>query len=347
MKKLNFNNKDACLIKDELTGKYLTNLSLDEGYLIVADKMTFFVDARCFSQSKVNYEKIGIETRLLSDFNDIKEFLISLKTENLYIDFSRTTIKEYNFYKQLGFNIKDAEKDIILSRAIKRQEEIENIKKACKIAQNAYYSAIKSIEIGMTERELKSKIEQKILEFDGEGSSFDIIVAFGKNSAIPHHKTSDEKLKENMPILIDMGAIYNGYMSDITRIAYFGNPTEKFVKLYNEVLKANLLATENIKCGMKTNVADALARDSLKNAGLDKYFTHSLGHGIGLEIHEYPTLSFKKQDTLKENMIFSIEPGIYLEGEFGIRIEDTVLLTKNGIERLFSDSKELLILPIK
>ena len=113
------------------------------------------------------------------------------------------------------------------------------------------------------------------------------------------------------------------------------------------MLLANQLAIENIKIGAKTNQADAFARESLKKANLDKYFTHSLGHGIGIEVHEFPTLSFRREDELKENMVFTIEPGVYIDGEFGIRIEDTVLLTENGVKRLFTDSKELKILPIK
>ncbi len=346
MKKLPFNNKNACLITDDLTGKYLTGLSLDEGYLIVADSLTLFVDARYYSQSKENFEKVNVNTKLFSSLNDVKNFLTEIGTENLYLDFSKTTVKNFNSYETFGFNILDAEDILSKSRSVKSQQEIDSIIKACEIAQNAYHHAIGCARVGISEIELKHLIEKSIIEFGGEGASFDIIVAFGKNGAVPHHKTGETKLTIDTPILVDMGAVYNGYKSDITRMAYFGTPTHKFLTCYKCVLTANEKAICEIECGMDTNLADRIARDSLKQEGLDKYFTHSLGHGIGLEIHEFPTLSLKRKDALLENMVFTIEPGVYIDGEFGIRIEDTVLLTKDGVKRLFTDSKELLILPI-
>lgn len=347
MKKLPFTNKNACLITDELTGKYLTGLSLDEGYLILADEMTLLVDARYYSATKTAYQNTGISVKLFTCFNDLKEFLQSLNVQTLCLDFSKVTVKQFNEYKAFGFEIQDAEKYIIDARAVKSQTEIDNIVKACEIAEKAYHKAMKQVRLGMTEIELKQIIEQNIVNLGGQGASFETIVAFGKNGAVPHHKTCNDRLSENIPILVDTGAIFNGYMSDITRMAYFGTPTEKFLECYNQVLLANQLAIENIKIGAKTNQADAFARESLKKANLDKYFTHSLGHGIGIEVHEFPTLSFRKEDELKENMVFTIEPGVYIDGEFGIRIEDTVVLTENGVKRLFADSKELLILPIK
>lgn len=347
MKKLPFTNKNACLITDELTGKYLTGLSLDEGYLILADEMTLLVDARYYSATKTAYQNTGVNVKLFTCFKDLKEFLQSLNVQTLYLDFSKITVKQFNEYKAFGFEIQDAEKYIIDARAVKSQTEIDNIVKACEIAEKAYHKAMKQVRLGMTEIELKQIIEQNIVNLGGQGASFETIVAFGKNGAVPHHKTCNDRLSENMPILVDMGAIFNGYMSDITRMAYFGTPTKKFLDCYSQVLLANQLAIEKIKLGTKTNQADAFARESLQKANLDKYFTHSLGHGIGIEVHEFPALSFRKEDELKENMVFTIEPGVYIDGEFGIRIEDTVLLTKSGVKRLFTDSKELLILPIK
>ena len=141
-----------------------------------------------------------------------------------------------------------------------------------------------------------------------------------------------------------MGCTVNGYSSDITITAYFGKPSEKFIEYYQAVLDANVLAEQNISAKMTARQADAIARDFLKAKGLDEYFTHSLGHGIGLDVHEYPTLSPKKDDELEDGMVFSVEPGVYLDGEFGIRIEDTVLLQGGRVERLFTDDKNLKIL---
>ncbi len=344
MKKHSFSNKNACLITDEITAKYIMGATLDEGYLVLADEKTLFVDARYFFGVKDELNKLGVQVKLYSSIDDVKDFLIQIGTEKLFIDFSKVTVKEYNEYKKFGVQIEDCESIIKEMRAVKTQVEIENTIKACEIAQKALDKGLEQVRLGMTELELKDIIENYILELGGEGPSFETIVAFSKNGAVPHHKTGETRLEEDMPILIDMGARYNGYCSDITRTVFFGNPNKEFINCYDAVLKANELAEESITVGTITDVADGFARNYLKEKGLDKYFTHSLGHGIGLEIHEYPTLSFKRKDKLKENMLFTIEPGVYLDGKFGIRIEDTVLLTKDGIKRLFTDSKELKII---
>ncbi len=344
MKKHSFSNKNACLITDEITGKHIMGTSLNEGYLILADENTCFVDARYFFGVNKTLESLGIKAKLYSSIEDIKTFLQSIGTENLNIDFSKTTVKDYNEYKKFGFSIIDCEDIIKDIRQVKETGEIESTIKACEIAQKALYKGLEQVRLGMTESELRDIIERYVLEFGGQGTSFETIVAFSKNGAVPHHKTGNTKLENDMPILIDMGARFNGYCSDITRTVFFGTPTEEFKACYDAVLKANELAEQSIKVGITTDVADGFARNYLKEKGLDKYFTHSLGHGIGLEIHEHPTLSYKKKDQLKENLLFTIEPGVYLDGKFGIRIEDTVLLTKDGIKRLFTDSKELKII---
>ena len=344
MKNYPFSNKNACLVLDDLTSQYFINSSLEEGYLVLADNKTCFIDARSYSGVKDSLISKNVDVKLLKDINDVNDFLTEIKTKNLYLDFSKTSVKSYNQFLAWGFNIQDSSDIINEMRAQKTSEEIDKTIIACEIAQKALYSALDSVKEGITELELKDIIEKKVIEFGAEGTSFETIVAFSKNSAVPHHKSNHTKLEKDMPILIDMGAKYKGYSSDITRTLFFGNPPKEFVNKYNAVLKANVIAEKSIKIGDTTLVADGYARDVLKEFGLEKYFTHSLGHGIGLEVHEYPTLSPKRKQELKENMLFTIEPGVYFEGEFGIRIEDTVLLTKNGIKRLFTDSKELVII---
>ena len=344
MKNYPFSNENACLVLDDLTSQYFIKAPLEEGYLILADKKTCFIDARSFSGVKDNLTCNGVDVKLLKSASDVKEFLTEINAKNLYLDFSKITVKAYNEFLAWGFNIKDSEQILNEIRAQKTSAEIEKTFSACKIAQKALYSALECVKEGINELEIKAIIEKKVIEFGAEGTSFETIVAFGKNSAVPHHKSNTTKLEKNMPILIDMGAKYQGYSSDITRTVFFGNPSKDFIEKYNAVLKANLIAQQKIKCGDMTDTADAYARKVLSEVGLEKYFTHSLGHGIGLEVHEYPLLSPKRKQELKENMLFTIEPGVYFEGEFGIRIEDTVLLTKNGIERLFTDSKELMII---
>ena len=240
--------------------------------------------------------------------------------------------------------MKDCSKILNNAIAIKSESELEKIKKACKITQKAFHTAIKQVKAGMTELELKDIIENLYYEFGADGIAFETIVAFGANGAVPHHQTGQTKLAENTCILVDMGCSVEGFCSDLTRTVFFGNPSEKFVDCYNAVLNANLLAEQKIQAGISTKQADAIARNYLKEKELDKYFTHSLGHGLGQNIHEYPTLSKKRNDKLEKGMVFTVEPGVYLDGEFGIRIEDSVLLTENGVERLFDDDKKLMIL---
>ena len=344
MKNFKFDNKNACLVFDDLTSEYLIGAPLEEGCLVVADKKTCFIDARSFLGVRESLVQKGVEVKLFKTLADIRDFLTEIGTKNLYLDFSKVSVKKYNELLEFGLRIKDAEEILNIARAIKNEREIENLTKACDIAQKALYKGLKVVREGITELELKNQIENYIIEFGGSGPSFETIVAFGKNGAIPHHKSGEEKLKENSAILIDMGAKYNGYCSDITRTLFFGTPTQKFVKCYNVVLRANEKAIANIKCGTLTNKADAFARDLLQSEGLGEYFTHSLGHGVGMEIHEFPYLSPRQEKKLKQGMAFTIEPGVYLENEFGIRIEDTVLLTNNGVKRLFTDSKELKII---
>ena len=145
-----------------------------------------------------------------------------------------------------------------------------------------------------------------------------------------------------MEILVDMGANYKGYLSDLTRTAFFGKPSSKFIVVYEKVKEANQVAIDSITAGMTTRDADMISRDVLKKYDLSKYFTHSLGHGVGLEVHEFPTLSPGSDNELKEGMVFTIEPGVYIDGELGIRIEDTVVIKNGKVERLFNDEKNLL-----
>lgn len=343
--KLLCETKTAYLITDPLNRKYLTGVDIAEGFLFVQnDNKVCFTDARYFYQAKQMLSLVNVEARLYAGQESLSEFVKEQNIETLFVDYSRTTVKEFEEYKKFVACIKDCSTELEKVRAIKSEEEISLIKKACEIAQNAYHQEIVKVKEGITELDLKKAIEKAMIKMGASAPAFDIIVAFGENGAVPHHQTGNTKLKKNMPILIDMGANYNGYLSDLTRTAFFGSPCEKFLRCYKAVLDANLLAEEKIRAGMTTFTADSIARNHLKEQDLDKYFTHSLGHGVGLEIHEYPALSPRKQDIIENGMVVTIEPGVYLDGEFGIRIEDTVLIKDGKVERLFTDSKQLKIL---
>ncbi len=346
MKNIAISENSAYLVTDRLMRKYLTDVDIAEGYLVVGRESAYFTDARYFFAAKEKLSGVGITAKLFCGLDGVFEYIKSIEAKELLIDFSTTTVREFNDYKKYAIDLKDSSEYFEKVRSIKTPSEIEKISVACKIAQTAYHNAIEKVYNGITELQLKNLIEGEIIEQGAQGASFDIIVAFGKNSAVPHHETGETKLQVGMPILIDMGAICDGYMSDITRMAYFGTPSERFLDAYEAVYSANLKAEQEIYAGMEAVVADGVAREYLKNIGYGEYFTHSLGHGVGMQIHEYPTLSPKSVTKLENGMVFTIEPGVYFDGEFGIRIEDTVLMENGKIKRLFSDDKSLKIIKI-
>lgn len=336
--------KQAYLISDALNRRYFSHLSVSEGLLLLTENKDFyFTDARYFSAFK---EKCSgrVVPKLFNSLEDVKKCLSEEKIEILYVDFDRTTLTEYESYKSFGLEIKDCSHDIRYIRSLKTKEEIEYIRKSCEILEKSFYEVLPYIKVGITEKEIASLLEKRYIENGAEGVSFDTIVAFNENSAVPHHETSDKILTDNSVILIDTGCKYNGYCSDYTRTLFIGNPSPKFKEVYNLVWGANELAEKLIKSGIDTKTADGFAREYLEKNGYGKFFTHSLGHGVGLEIHEAPTLSPRKQSLLVDNMAFTIEPGVYLENEFGVRIEDTVYLNNGKLERFFTDSKDLIIL---
>ncbi len=343
MKDFVFGKRQAGLITDYITRKYLTGVDISEGVVILTDKITCFTDARYFYAAKPVLEKVGVTALLFKGFESVSNYLESNGIDTVYIDYSRATVQEYKEYRK-KFKVKDISSKLERVRSIKSEKELSLIENACLIAQKAYYDAIKTVKKGITETELKNAIEENMIKYGASGPAFPTIVAFGANSAVPHHETGDMVLEDNMPILVDMGCSVDGYLSDLTRTAFFGTPTDRFLSCYNAVKNANELAIKKIKNGTLTCVADGYAREYLKENGLDEYFTHSLGHGVGMEVHEYPTLSPRKKDKLKEGMVFTIEPGVYFDGDFGIRIEDTVVLSGGKVKRLFTDSKELIIL---
>jgi Xaa-Pro aminopeptidase len=219
-------------------------------------------------------------------------------------------------------------------RAQKDVEEKKLIQKAIDISDEAYNIVSSSIKIGDTEILIGRKLDETMRKLGAEGPSFDTIVGFGPNGALPHHLPSDRKIREGEPIVIDMGAKYNGYCSDLTRTFVIGEPDETFVKIYDIVLGAQLTAFSTVQIGMTGSQTDSLARKVIEEAGYGANFGHGLGHGVGLAIHEYPRVGPMGNDLMESGMIFTIEPGIYLSGWGGVRIEDIVILGDSGAEFL-------------
>lgn len=225
---------------------------------------------------------------------------------------------------------------------LKTNDEIAKLKKAAKIGSDCFEYILEILKVGMTEKEIAKYIYEFFVKNGASNVSFDTIVGSGINSAQIHSVPTDKKILENDIILFDMGCIYDGYCSDMSRTIFVGKPTKKQEEIYNLVYETYLNAVNNIKVGQSAKEADYLGRKMILDKGYD--YAHALGHGVGTKVHEEPIISPKKNEILKENMVFSVEPGIYLENEFGVRIEDVGVLTENGLEMFSSPSKEIIIL---
>jgi len=219
-------------------------------------------------------------------------------------------------------------------RAVKEGEEISILRKSCRIAYKTFGIIKPRIKPGRTELSVSREMEDIMQAMGAKGPSFNLIVGFGPDSALPHHETSDRPLRKNSAVLLDFGCVYNGYCSDITRTYFYGKPDAEFRKVYAIVDAAQKAGVKKVKAGVKTFDIDKACRDHIADAGFGQYFTHGTGHGVGLEIHEAPTLNTKSKETLEAGMAVTVEPGIYLYGKFGVRIEDSVLVKKNGCEIL-------------
>ncbi len=229
-------------------------------------------------------------------------------------------------------------------RKIKSEEECKNIRYAEKIGDMAFEHILPFIKPGITEREIALELEFFMKKQGASALSFDTIVAVGERAALPHANLTDTRVEEGKVVLMDYGCVYNGYCSDMTRTVAVGYADDKTKNIYDTVLKAQLSAIAEIKSGINSKAVDKIARDIITQAGYGEGFTHSLGHGVGLEIHEQPNLSPKSEDALKAGNVVTVEPGIYVEGFCGVRIEDLVLVTDEGCENFTHSTKDFIIL---
>jgi Xaa-Pro aminopeptidase len=347
--KLKDNNLDAMLVTRLENIFYLSNFSGDAGWLIVsADKTLLAIDFRFIEQAKIEsgtlveivYVKGDLESwfpGLLSDYGFKK---IGFESGNL--SFSQFS-KIQDITKNQPQKIKlIPQTDLIDSlRAIKDEDELSNIRRASELADKAVDFARTKISNRITELELSWEIEKFLRNNGSEKIPFDVIVASGPNAAMPHAKNTDKEIKPNEPVLIDLGARVNYYCSDLTRTLYFGKFDETFTKIYDIVLGAQLTAISMIESNITGKQADSFARAVIEQAKYGEYFGHALGHGVGLAVHENPLLSQRSEDILIDNMVFTIEPGIYLPGWGGVRIEDTVVLEKGRVTSLNKSQKIL------
>ena len=332
-----------------LTGfKTLTTDEREAFVLITKNHVYLFTDARYPNNIIPIKSGLNFKLKLLKPGKGLFLYLQEIfKDENIQllgIESEDLRVHEYLKLQQLfsTINIISLEKLIIQLRAIKEKEEIEKITRACQITDQCLKKTIKTIKIGDTEKEVAFRIERWFKD-QGHDCAFNPIVAINKNSSIPHYHTKDGfgKVKKQSVILIDFGAEYKDYCSDITRMIFI-NPTEEIINLYNSLLNIQERTIKEINSKKDPKIIDYFCRNQIEKKQLPNY-SHSTGHGVGLEIHEYPKISQTSSDTIQENQVFTIEPAVYFKGKWGIRIEDTVVIKSNKAEILTKFTKKPLV----
>jgi Xaa-Pro aminopeptidase len=341
------NKIDAILISNLSNIRYLSNFTGSNGICLVThDKQFLITDSRYEIQIKEETKNYKIIIAKSSLFEEIKAKNIlkgckKIGFESNFIVWSTFVGLKELFAGKKWIPLTGAIEKIA---AIKTPDEIENIRKAVMISEFVFEGIKKSILYKENELYYTGIISMLHKSFGADGDSFEPIVASGSNSAMPHHRAGRKAIKNNEPVLFDFGAIYKGYGSDITRMLHMGKPGSEFIKIYQIVYDAKKYAIEKVKPGISCKKLDGIARNYIRKKGFGKYFKHSLGHGIGIQNHGLPIVSYRSNEILEENMVITIEPGIYLPGKFGVRIEDDILVRNDGCEVLNKEDGKLIVI---
>lgn len=321
-------NADAFLFISEINRFWITNFQSSFGFAIVEkNKIYLYLDGRYFEKAKSEIKDQSIELILYKSFNQVIQDMQNRNIKTVLVEAENFLFIDYEKLKSSFSKIISCQTQPM--RIVKSEEEIKSLKKAAGIACQAMEWIQKEIKIGMTEKEVAALVTYKMMQLGASGNSFDPIVASGVNGAYPHHKPTDKKIQNNEFVTIDMGCIYKGYCSDITRTFPIGKPKQELIDAYKVVYKSN---TEGIKA-TKNNIIgaelDLVCRKIINETKFKDFFPHSTGHGVGIEVHELPNVSPLYQGPIVPNSIVTIEPGIYLPKIGGIRIEDMVLATSD------------------
>lgn len=341
---------DGILVSQPENRYYLSGFTGSDGYLLITNNnaviATDFRYVEQVKQQSPDYTLFEIKGKMSEWFPKLFD---GVAINRLGFESAATTVVQHTQWNEIISNQKiplelvPTEKVVENLRTIKEPEEIEKIRKAAEISDHAFEYVTDKLQVGTTEKELAWELEKYMREHGSQILPFDIIVGAGPNGALPHAVPSDRPIADGEPIVIDMGAKFKGYASDLTRTVCIGRPDSTFIKIYDIVLRAQEAAINGIREGMSALQADSLARNVIKDAGYFDKFGHGLGHGIGLAVHDTaPRLSTITEDVLVNGMVFSIEPGIYLPEWGGVRIEDTVTL-ENGRVKLLSHAKKVVV----
>ncbi len=347
MQEISNNNIDAFFVTATPNIRYITGFTGEDAYLLITSKNIYLiVDSRFTVQAE---EEVFENIEVIEYKPPLTKFLKTLFAKHgihwLGIEKNRLVTSLYITLSQTGFlHIVPVENLVEKMRMVKEPDEIEIIKKACEISSKSFNETLKFIKAGITEKDVAAELEYRFKKNGADKTSFDTIIAAGERGALPHGMPTERKIRVNELIVMDFGVFYNGYASDTTRTVSVGEPDSKSKEVYKIVREAQELGRSLVEEGISCRELDKKVRKYINDAGYGKYFIHGLGHGVGLEIHELPYVNSRSDIILKEGMIITVEPGIYLPGEFGVRIEDTILVTKAGGEVLTDLTHEPIVL---
>lgn len=341
---------DAALIISEENVRYFTSFSSTNGYLLITPNTSIFLTDSRYIEAAQNTVTVCDE---VCEIKNVKNTLCplceNLGIKSIMIEQSRMTIADLEIFKRnipFAQFITDSTLDDEINklRSVKNKQESKKIETAQRIAEKAFDHILKFIKPGITEREISLELDYTMLRSGADALSFETIAVSGANGSMPHGVPGSKKIENGDFITMDFGAVYDGYHSDMTRTVAVGFVTDKQAEVYNTVLEAQKAGLDLIKSGISCKEVDERARDVIKSKGYGEFFGHGYGHGVGIEIHEYPNLSASSKSVLKAGNVVTAEPGIYIPGQFGVRIEDMVLVTDDGYYNFTKCNKEIIVL---
>lgn len=339
---------EAMFIKSPINRRYLTGFTGSSGYVLITHHEAYLLtDFRYMTQAPQQAEGYTVVEHGPKVMESIKELLFANKISQLGFEQDDVSYSEYtSFSEQLQPEVTLLPVSGLVEqlRMFKDAEELKIMQRAADLADATFSHILNVVKPGMTEREVDLAMEFYMRSHGATASSFDTIVASGERSSMPHGVASERVIEGNEFITFDFGALLDGYCSDLTRTIALGSPKPQLKEIYDIVLEAQLHTLAHIKSGMTGREADALARDIITKYGYGEQFGHSTGHGLGMEVHESPRLSKLSDDILQPGMVVTVEPGIYLPGIGGVRIEDDIVITETGIVILTKSSKEYTVL---
>jgi len=340
-------NADAVLITSDINRRYFTGMKSSDGIVLAfPEKAYLLIDFRYIEKARNTVTACEV-IELNKTVEQIKELMKKHNAKSIAVESMQMSVHRLNMFKKSMpeyefVSTDELSNEISRLRTVKTEWEIEKIQKAQQIAEKAFDEILNFIHEGVTEREISLMLDNTMYKNGAEAMSFETIALAGKNTSMPHGVPSDYTVKNGDFVLMDFGAVYDGYHSDMTRTVCVGKPTEEMEKVYNIVLEAQLEALSAVKSGITGKQLDSVARDYISDRGYGEAFGHSLGHGVGMEVHELPNASHRSEAVLKPNNVITIEPGIYLPDKFGVRIEDFVVVTENSCRNLTKCPKKLI-----